>query len=265
MERDNRGPGNFEFSTGMRNKVQVYADSVKSPSSFQHVKRGGYTCRPRGAESSGKGCYGNFFPRSKSIHFQHFHHPEEGWGEKASGRHARTESVCRVSSIQDGRYITAERYPVERGLHDKAGSSRCLLDYSIKSKIKDLLKMFLEGCALSVHMSTIRPLTISKVVYQDTKASDCLSKIYEDSSANLLRRHPHNGRFSGASCRAHRNSDKGLGIFRLHDKEKEVNLEANPDYPTSRFHCKFDKDAPSIARRLKSSALSLLENVPTAR
>ena len=70
------------------------------------------------------------------------------------------------------------------------------------------------------------------------------------------------------SCRAHRNSDKGLGVSRLRDKE-EANLEANPDYPVSRFHCKFDKDAPSIARtktaKIKATALSLLENVPTAR
>ena len=85
------------------------------------------------------------FPRSKSSHFQHFHHPKKGWGEKASGRHVRTESVCRVSSIQDGGYITAERYPPEKGLHDKAGSSRCLLDFSNRSKIKDLLKIFWKG------------------------------------------------------------------------------------------------------------------------
>ena len=51
------------------------------------------------------------------------------------------------------------------------------------------------------------------------------------------------------AAKAHRNGDKGLGISRLRDKEKVVNLEANPDYPISRFHCKFDKDAPSIARR----------------
>ena len=99
----------------------------------------------------------------------------------------------------------------------------------------------MEGRALSVHMSTIRPLSIGKAVYQDTEASDSLSKIHGDSSTNLLRRHPHNGRFSGASCRAHRNSDKGLGVYRLRDKEEEVSLEANPGYPVSRFHCKFDK------------------------
>ena len=156
------------FCLRTRNKVQIYASSVKSPSAFQHVKRGGDTCWPRSAESSGKGCYRNLFPRSKSIHFHHLHHLEEGWGEKTSGRHARTESVCRVSSIQDGGYITAERYPLERRLHDKAGSSRCLLDYSSGSKIKDLFKIFLEGRALSGHMSTIRPLSISKVVHQDT-------------------------------------------------------------------------------------------------
>ena len=58
-------------------------------------------------------------------------------------------------------------------------------------------------------------------------------------------------------------------ISRLRDKEKEVNLETNPNYPVSRFHCKLHKDAPSIVKRktakLKSSALSLLENVPKAR
>ena len=55
-------------------------------------------------------------------------------------------------------------------------------------------------------------------------------------------------------------------ISRLRDKEKEVNLETNQDYPVSSFHCKIYKDAPSIVRgktaELKSSALSLLENVP---
>ena len=202
------------------------------------------------------------FPRSKSIHFQHFHHPE-GWREKASGRHEGTESVCEVSSIQDGEHegtesvcevssiqdgehIATERCLPERELHDKAGSSR---HYSSKSKIKDLFKIFLEEHALSVHMASIRPLPISKVVHQDIEASDCLSKIYGDSSANLLRRHPHNGRFSGASCGAHRNSDEGPGISRLRDKEKEVNLGANPGYPVSRLHCKFATDAPSIARK----------------
>ena len=88
-----------------------------------------------------------------------------GGGEKASGRHVRAKSVSRVSSIQDGGYIIAEGYPPKRRLHDKAGSARCLLDYSSRSKIKDLFKIFLEGCALSVHMPTIRPLSISKVVY----------------------------------------------------------------------------------------------------
>ena len=95
-------------------------------------------------------------------------------------------------------------------------------------------------------------------------ASDCFSKIYGDSSANHLRRHPHNGRFSGASCRSHRNSDKGLGISRLRDKEKEVNLQANPDYPISRFHCKFDKEAPSTARR-KTAKIKVIGSISSGK
>ena len=76
----------------------MYANSVKSPSYCQHVKRGGDTCQPRGLESSDKGCYRHSFSRYESIHLQHFHHPKEGWGEKVSGTHVRTESVCKVSS-----------------------------------------------------------------------------------------------------------------------------------------------------------------------
>ena len=113
-------------------------------------------------------------------------------------------------------------------------------------------------------MSTIGPLSIGKVVYQDIEASDCLSKIYGDSSTNLLRRNPHNGRFSRLSCRAHRNSDKGLGASRLRDKEVVVNLEANPDYPVSRFHCKFNKDTPSLARR-KTAKIKVICSISSRR
>ena len=71
------------------------------------------------------------------------------------------------------------------------------------------------------------------------------------------------------SCRAHRNSDKGLGTSRLRDKEKEVNLEANPDYPFLGFIVNSIKMLLLLPeeklQRLKSSVLSLLENVPTAR
>ena len=38
--------------------------------------------------------------------------------------------------------------------------------------------------------SSIRPLSVSKLVHQDIDAHDGLSKIYGDSSANLLRQHP---------------------------------------------------------------------------
>ena len=117
------GPGNFEFSTGMRNKVQIYANSVKSFSSFQHVKRGGDTCRPRGPlevqNLLAKGAIEICSPDPNQFISNIFTIPKKGGGgggEKASGRHARTESVCRVSSIQDGGHITAERYPLERGL-----------------------------------------------------------------------------------------------------------------------------------------------------
>ena len=236
MERDNSGTGNFEFNTRMQNIVQIYANSVKSPSSFEHVKGGGETCRPRSAESSGKVCYRNLFPISKSIHFQQFYHPEEGWGKRpvvdvrelnqfAEYLAFKMEDISQLKDILwRGDYMT------------KLDLQYAYLTIPVSPNSKIYLRFFLEGRALSVYMSSIWPLPISKVVHHDIEASDFLSKIYGDSSANRLRQHPHNGRFSGVSCRGHRNGDKGLGISRLHDKKKEVNLEANPDYPVSRFH-----------------------------
>ena len=112
-------------------------------------------------------------------------------------------------------------------------------------------------------MSTIWPLTISRVVHQGTKAGDCLSKVYRNLVIFL------DDILIMADSPEQAAEHTEVVISRLRDKEKGVNLETNPDYPVSRCHCKLHKDAPSTVRRktakLKSSALSLLENVPKAR
>ena len=73
-------------------------------------------------------------------------------GGGGGGRPVVDMRELNVSSIQDGGYISAERYPLERGLHDKAGSSRRLLDYFSRSKIKDLFKIFFgRACFISSH------------------------------------------------------------------------------------------------------------------
>ena len=119
-------------------------------------------------------------------------------------------------------------------------------------------------------MSTIRPLSISKVVYQDTEASDCLSKIHGYSSTNLLRRHPHNGRFSEASCRAHTEIVvrvlESLGFV---TKKKKSVLKPTQTILFLGFIVNSIKMLLLLPeeklQKLRSSALSLLKNVPTAR
>ena len=102
--------------------------------------------------NNGNGSYRNLFTILKSILFQHFQLPEGWWG-KASGRYARTESVCEIASIQDRRYIATEGCPLERGVRCKAGS---ILDNSSKSKSKNLFKIPCIGraCLISVHKKT---------------------------------------------------------------------------------------------------------------
>ena len=143
------------------------------------------------------------------------------------------------------------------------------LTIPVGRKSKIFLRSFLEGRALSLHMSTIRPLTISNVVHRDIEAGDCLSKIYGDSSANLLSRHLHNGRFSRASCRAHRNSDRVLESPGFVIKKKKSILKSTQTIPFLGFIVNSIKMFLLLPeeklQKLKSSALSLLENMPTAR
>ena len=186
MERDNREPGNFEFRCEIKFKSMPIQSNPPHPFNMSKEEEILVDLEVQNLLAKGDTEICSPDP-NQFINFPTFSPFRRRQSEKASGGHARTESVCRVSSIQDGEYISAESHPPERGLHDKAGSSRRLLDYSSRSKIKDLFKIFLEGHALSVQMSTIWPLTISKVVHQYTKTSDCLSKIYGDSSANLLK------------------------------------------------------------------------------
>ena len=85
----------------MENKFKSMPSQSDPPHTFSMAIKE-EICQPGGPELSDKGCYRHLCSRSESMHLHHFHHPEEGWGEKVSGRHVRTESVGRVSSIQDG-------------------------------------------------------------------------------------------------------------------------------------------------------------------
>ena len=206
------------------------------------------------------------FPKSKSIHFQHFHNLEEGWEEKASGKHTRTESVCRVSSIQDGGYITAERYPLERKLHDKAGSSRCLLDYSSGSKI---FKIFLEGHALSVHMFTIRPFPSARLFTKTLKPVTAFLRsvgirllIFLDDILIMTDSPERAVEYTEIVIRVL----ESLGFV---IKKKKSILKPTQTIPFLGFIVNSIKMLLLLPeeklQKLKSSALSLLENVPTAR
>ena len=71
----------------------------------------------------------------------------------------RAKSVCRVSSIQDGGYITAEGYPPERRLHDtKLYLQDAYLTIPVGPKSKIFLRFFWKGV---LYQFTCLPFSVS--------------------------------------------------------------------------------------------------------
>ena len=98
----------------------------------------------------------------KSVSVKHFHDTEEGWREKAGGRHEGLEQFHKTSSFQNGGSVTLAITPPEGGFYVQDRLKRCISNNSNCKKIKDLPKVSLERETLPVHMSTFRPQILSK-------------------------------------------------------------------------------------------------------
>ena len=123
VEIDNKGPGNLSLVQGCEIKFKSIPIQSNPPLPFNMSTEEEMLVDLEVQNLLAKGAI-EICSQDPNQFISNLHHPEEGWGEKASGRHARAKSVCSVSSIQDGGYIAVEGYPPERRLHDKAGPAR---------------------------------------------------------------------------------------------------------------------------------------------
>ena len=101
-------------------------------------------------------------PCENQFLFRHFHDTQEGWREKAGGRHEGLEQFHRTSSFQNGGSVTLAISPPEGGFYVQDRLKRRVSNNSNCKKIKDLPKVSLERETLPVHMSTFQPQVLSK-------------------------------------------------------------------------------------------------------
>ena len=82
----------------------------------------------------------------KSVSVKHFHDTQEGWREKAGGRHEGLEQFHRTSSFQNGGSVTFAITPPEGGFYVQDRLKRCISNNSnCKKKSRIYLRFLWRG------------------------------------------------------------------------------------------------------------------------
>ena len=151
MDRVNRQSRDFRYCIRLSTGFFGDPSSAKTSNSIQPFQRGGEV-----------GGFGGGTLR-KSVSVKHFHDTQEGWREKAGGRHEGLEQFHRTSSFQNGGSFTLAISPLEGGFYVQDRLKRHISNHSDCKKIKDLpIKVSLERETVPVHMSIFQPQILSK-------------------------------------------------------------------------------------------------------
>ena len=242
MDRVNRRSRDFRYCIRLSTGFFRDSSSAKTTNSIQPFRRGGEVGGFGGGETSEEGGYRGGRTLRKSVSVKHFHDTQEGWREKASGRHEGLEQFHRTSSFQNGGSVTLAITPPEGGFYVQDRLKRCISNHSNCKKIKDLPKVSLERETLPVHMSTSRPQILSKNFHKGSETSLSLPQSSESSTAGVFRRHTYHGSNPRAMSGAYAADMAVVDRFRFSGKPKEVSFSTQTTSRIPGVHCKFHRN-----------------------
>ena len=242
MDQVNRRSRDFRYCIGLSTGFFRDSSSAKTANSIQPFRRGGEVGGFGGAETSEEEGYRGGRTLRKSVSVKHFHDTQEGWREKAGGRHEGLEQFHRTSSFQNGGSVTLAITPPEGGFYVQDRLERCISNNSNCKKIKDLPKVSLERETLPVHMSTFRPQILSKNFHKGSEASLSLPQSSGSSTAGVFRRHTYHGSNPRAMSGAYAADMAVVDRFRFSGKPKEVSFSTQKTSRIPGVHCKFHRN-----------------------
>ena len=117
MDQVNRRSRDFRYCIRLSTGFFRDSSSAKTTNSIQPFRRGGEVGGFGGGETSEEGGYRRGRTLRKSVSVKHFHDTQEGWREKAGGRHEGLEQFHRTSSFQNGGSVTLAITPPEGGFY----------------------------------------------------------------------------------------------------------------------------------------------------
>ena len=239
MDRVNRRSRDFRYCIRLSTGFFRDSSSAKTTNSIQPFRRGGEVGGFGGGETSEEGGYRGGRTLRKSVSVKHFHDTQEGWREKAGGRHEGLEQFHRTSSFQNGGSVTLAITPPEGGFYVQDRLKRCISSNSNCKKIKDLPKVSLERETLPVHMSTFRLQILSKNFHKGSETPLSLPQSSGSSTAGVFRRHTYHGSNPRAMSGAYAADMAVVDRFRFSGKPKEVSFSTQTTSRIPGVHCKF--------------------------
>ena len=242
MDRVNRRSRDFRYCIRLSAGFFRDSSSAKTTNSIQPFRRGGEVGGLGGGETSEEGGYRGGRTLRKSVSVKHFHDTQEGWREKACGRHEGLEQFHRTSSFQNGGSVTLAITPPEGGFYVQDRLKRCISNNSNCKKIKDLPKVSLERETLPVHMSTFRPQILSKNFHKGSETPLSLPQSSGSSTAGVFRRHTYHGSNPRAMSGAYAADMAVVDRFRFSGKPKEVSFSTQTTSRIPGVHCKFHRN-----------------------
>ena len=233
MDRVNRRSRDFRYYIRLSTGFFGDPSSAKTTNSIQPSRRGGEAGGFGGGETSEEGGYRGGRTLRKSVSVKHFHDTQEGWREKAGGRHEGLEQfhVSHLPSVLwRGGFYVQDR--LERHI---SNDSSC-------KKIKDLPEVSLERETLPDHMSTFRPQILSKNFHKGSETPLGLPQSSGSSTAGVFRRHTYHGSNPRAMSGAYAADMAVVDRFRFSGKHKEVSFNTKTTSRIPEVHCKFHRN-----------------------
>ena len=242
MDRVNRQSRDFRYCIRLSTGFFRDPSSAKTTNSIQPFRGGGEVGGFGGGETPEEGGYRGGRTLRKSVSVKHFHDTQEGWREKAGGRHEGLEQFYRTSSFQNGGYVTLANSLPEGGFYVQDRLKRCVSNNSNCKKIKDLPKVSVERETLPVHMSTFRPQILSKSFHKGSETPLGLPQSSGSSTAGVFRRHTYHGSNPRAMSGAYAADMAVVDRFRFSGKPREVSFNTQTTSRIARVHCKFHRN-----------------------
>ena len=242
MDRVNRQSRDFRDCIRLSTGFFGVPSSAEATNSIQPFRRGGEVGGFGGGETSEEGGYRGGRTLRKSVSVKHFHDTQEGWREKAGGRHEELEQFHRTSSFQNGGSVTLAISPPEGGFYVQDRLKRCISNNSNCKKIKDLPKVSLERETLPVHMSTFRPQILSKNFHKGSETPLSLPQSSGSSTAGVFRRHTYHGSNPRAMSGAYAADMAVVDRFRFSGEPKEVSFNTQTTNRIPGVHGKFHRN-----------------------